>query len=165
MKISRNVNFKMPYRGDFWVFLNAVFWDQQENMSSIESIVVMYRYYRIRLGIDTIELVSILLPSLINTPRTAPHRPSNTIILVNIHYQYDPQMTLYTPTSECENKKYRVISNFFLLLLIQLTKIFFPKKISFSAIFNKKNFFFIARKFYRTNRLISHLRQGAKKKM
>ncbi len=40
----------MLYRGDFWVFLNAVFWDQQKNMSSIErieSIVVRYRYYRI----------------------------------------------------------------------------------------------------------------------
>ncbi len=38
-------------------------------MSSIESIVVRYRYYRIRLGINTIELVSILLPSLIYTVR------------------------------------------------------------------------------------------------
>ncbi len=41
----------MLYRGDFWVFLNAIFWDQQKNMSSIESTVVRYRYYRI--GIDT----------------------------------------------------------------------------------------------------------------
>ncbi len=57
----------MLYRGDFWVFLNTVFWDQQKNMSSIESIVVRYRYYRIRLGIDAIELVSILLPSLKET--------------------------------------------------------------------------------------------------
>ncbi len=32
---------------------------------SIKSIVVVHRYYRIRQGIDTIELVSILLPSLI----------------------------------------------------------------------------------------------------
>ncbi len=65
LKISRNVYFKMRYRGDFWVFFNAVFWDQQKNLSSIELIMVRYRYYRIRLGIDTIELVSILLPSLI----------------------------------------------------------------------------------------------------
>ncbi len=32
--------------------------------SSIESIVVGYRYHRIRQGIDTIKLLSILLPSL-----------------------------------------------------------------------------------------------------
>ncbi len=32
---------------------------------SFESIVVGYRYYRIRQGIDTIELVSILFPSLL----------------------------------------------------------------------------------------------------
>ncbi len=33
--------------------------------SNIKSIVVGYRYYRIRQGIDTIILVSILLPSLV----------------------------------------------------------------------------------------------------
>ncbi len=65
LKISKNVNFKILYRSDFWVLLNVVFWDQQKNMSSIESIAVRYRSYRIRLGIDTIELVSTLLPSLL----------------------------------------------------------------------------------------------------
>ncbi len=35
--------------------------------SSVKSIMVRYRYYWIRLGIDTIELVSILLPSLVQT--------------------------------------------------------------------------------------------------
>ncbi len=35
------------------------------SIESIESIVVGYRYYRIRVGIDTIELVSTLLPSLL----------------------------------------------------------------------------------------------------
>ncbi len=34
---------------------------------SIESIVVGFQYYRICQGVDTIELVSILLPSLMNT--------------------------------------------------------------------------------------------------
>ncbi len=44
--------------GDFWVVLNAVFWDPQKNISSIESIVVRYRYYQIRLGIDTFAITT-----------------------------------------------------------------------------------------------------------
>ncbi len=58
LKSSRNLGFKMLYRGYFWVFLNAVFWDRQKNMSSIESIVVRYGYYRIRLGIDTFAITN-----------------------------------------------------------------------------------------------------------
>ncbi len=37
------------------------------SIESIESIVVRYQYHRIRQGIDTIELVSIFLPLLIDT--------------------------------------------------------------------------------------------------
>ncbi len=39
------------------------------SIENIESIVVEYQYYQIRQGIDTIELVSILLPSLPNQPK------------------------------------------------------------------------------------------------
>ncbi len=33
-KISRNVNFKMLYRGEFWVFLSAPFGNRYRNMST-----------------------------------------------------------------------------------------------------------------------------------
>ncbi len=83
--MSVTVNFKMVYRGDFWVFLNAVFWDQRKNMSSIESIVVRYRYYRIHISIDTIELVSIVLPSLLfiwlRVRKANPNKPQFSLVI------------------------------------------------------------------------------------
>ncbi len=56
LEIRKNANAKRErkFLGSFFI-----------RFSSIESIVVGYRYYRIRQGIDTIELVLILLPSLL----------------------------------------------------------------------------------------------------